>query len=160
MSNPRLKYGQLAPEGLAKMTALEHYLNTEAGLEASLLGLVRLKVSLMNGCEYCIHLHTAELKKLNETAERVAGVGDWRGSEAYTKRERAALAWAEAVTNIQDGHAPDAMYDEVRAHFSEVETVNLTLVITTINAWNRMAISLGKYPGHDGAKVVGGEIHG
>jgi AhpD family alkylhydroperoxidase len=146
--NPRLKYGQLVPEGLAKMTALEHYLNTETGLEASLMGFVRLKVSLMNGCEYCVRVHTAELKRANETAERIASVEDWRGAEAYTKRERAALAWAEAVTNIQDGHAPDVVYDEVRAHFSEVETVNLTLVITTINAWNRIAISLGKYPGH------------
>ncbi len=150
MSKPRLKYGQLAPEGLAKMTALEHYLNTGAALEASLLGFVRLKVSLMNGCEYCIHLHTEELKKLNETDERIAGVADWRGLEAYTKRERAALAWAEAVTNIQDGHAPDPIYDEVRAHFSEVETVNLTLVVSTINAWNRIAISLGAFPGHAG----------
>jgi AhpD family alkylhydroperoxidase len=148
MSNPRLKYGQLAPEGLAKMTALEHYLNTESGLEVSLLGFVRLKVSLMNGCEYCLRVHTAELKRANETAARIADVGDWRGSEAYTKRERAALAWAEAVTNIQDRHAPDAVYDEVQAHFSEVETVHLTLVITTINAWNRIAISLGAFPGH------------
>jgi AhpD family alkylhydroperoxidase len=147
MSNPRLKYGQLAPEGLARMTALEHYLNTGTGLEASLLGLVRLRVSLMNGCEYCIHLHTAELKKLHETEERVGGLEGWRGSEGYTKRERAALAWAEAVTDIQEGHAPDVVYDEVRAHFDEVETVNLTLVITTINAWNRIAISLGAYPG-------------
>jgi AhpD family alkylhydroperoxidase len=149
VSNPRLKYGQLVPDGLAKMTALEHYLNTESGLEASLLGFVRLKVSLMNGCEYCVRVHTAELKKANETAERI-DVGDWRGSEAYTKRERAALAWAEVVTNIQDGHAPDAVYDEVRAHFSEVETVHLTLVVTTINAWNRIAISLGAFPGHGG----------
>jgi AhpD family alkylhydroperoxidase len=146
MNEPRLKYGQLAPEGLAKMTALEHYLNTGTGLEASLLGLVRLKISLMNGCEYCVRVHTAELKRANETAERVTGVGDWRGSEAYTKRERAALAWAEAVTNIQEGHAPDAVYDGVRAHFDEVETVNLTLVITTMNAWNRIAISLGRRP--------------
>jgi AhpD family alkylhydroperoxidase len=148
MSNPRLKYGQLAPEGLARMRELEHYLNMGTGLEASLMGLVRLKVSLMNGCEYCVRVHTAELKKENETVERVAGVGDWRGSEAYTKRERAALAWAEAVTGIQVGHAPDVVYDEVRAHFDEVETVNLTLVITTINAWNRIAISLGAFPGH------------
>jgi AhpD family alkylhydroperoxidase len=146
MSDPRLKYGQLAPEGLARMQELEHYLNTGTGLGASLMGLIRLKVSLMNGCEYCVRLHTAELKKANETAERVASVEDWRGSEAYTRRERAALAWAEAVTNIQDGHAPDAVYDEVRAHFGEVETVNLTLVITTINAWNRMSISLGRRP--------------
>lgn len=150
MSKPRLKYGQLAPEGLAKMSALEHYLNTGSGLEASLLGFVRLRASLMNGCEYCIHLHTAELKHGNETAERIAGVADWRSLEIYTKRERAALAWTEAVTNIQDGHAPDVLYDEVRAHFSEVETVNLTLTITTINAWNRIAISLGAFPGHAG----------
>jgi AhpD family alkylhydroperoxidase len=148
MSEPRLKYGQLAPEGLAKMTAMEHYLNTGTGLEPMLLGLVRLRVSLRNGCEYCIHLHGAELKKLNETAERIGGLAEWRGSEAYTKRERAALAWAEAVTDIQEGHAPDVVYDEVREHFDEVETVNLTLVITTINAWNRIAISLGAYPGH------------
>src|ERR1700677_3861572 len=153
MSEVRLKYGQLAPEGLAKMTALEHYLNNGTGLEASLRELVRLRASLMNGCEYCIHMHTSELQKVNETAERIAGVADWRGLEIYTKRERAALAWAEAVTNIQDGHAPDVVYDEVRAHFSDVETVNLTLVISTINAWNRIAISLGAYPGHgSGAK--------
>jgi len=148
MSEPRLKYGQLAPEGLAKMMELEHYLNTGTGLEASLLELVRLRASLMNGCEYCIHMHTAELRKSNETAERIAGVGDWRGLEIYTKRERAALAWAEAVTNIQEGHAPDAVYDELRAHFSDVETVNLTLVITTINAWNRISIALGRYSDH------------
>jgi len=150
---PRLKYGQLAPEGLAKMTALEHYLNTGSGLEPSLRELVRLRASLMNGCEYCIRLHTSELHKWNETAERIAGVADWRGSEIYTKRERAALAWAEAVTNIQDGHAPDVVYDEVRAHFSDVETVNLTLVISTINAWNRISIALGTHSGHAGGKV-------
>jgi len=154
MSEPRLKYGQVAPDGMAKMHELEHYLNTGSGLEASLLGLVRLRASLMNGCEYCVHVHTAELRKLNETAERIATVADWRASEFYTQRERAALAWAEAVTDIQEGHAPNAVYDEVRAHFSDVETVNLTLVITTINAWNRIAISLGAYPGHAGTETV------
>jgi len=135
------------------MRALEHYLNTASGLEPVLLDLVRLRASLMNGCEYCIALHTAELKKQHEPEERIAGLGDWRGSSAYTQRERAALAWTEAVTNIQDGHAPDAVYDEVRAHFSDVETANLTLAITTINAWNRLAISMGNYPGHAGEAV-------
>ena len=129
------------------MTALEHYLNAESGLEPTLLGFVRLRCSLMNGCEYCIHLHTAELKKLNETAERIESLADWRSSDAYTQRERAAFAWSEAVTNIQDGHAPDAVYNEVLGHFSDVETVNLTLCITTINAWNRIAISLGNFTG-------------
>jgi AhpD family alkylhydroperoxidase len=150
MSEPRLKYGQLAPEGLAKMTELEHYLNTGSGLEHTLVELVKLRASLMNGCEYCIRLHTSELRKMNETAERIAGVEEWRGSDLYTKRERAALAWTEAVTNIQDGHAPDVVYEEVRAHFSDVETVNLTLVISTINAWNRIAIALGAHSGHAG----------
>jgi len=148
MSEARLRYGQLAPEGLAKMTALEHYLNNGTGLEASLRELVRLRASLMNGCEYCIRLHTSELRKMNETAERIAGVERWRGSEIYTQREQAALAWAEVVTNIQEGHAPDVVYDEVRSYFSDVETVNLTLVISTINAWNRIAISLGAHSGH------------
>ncbi len=148
MSEPRLKYGQLAPEGLGKMRELEHYLNNGAGLEASLRELVRLRASLMNGCEYCVGLHTAELQKVGETAERIAGVADWRGSEIYTKRERAALAWAEAVTDIQEGHASDVVYEAVRAEFSDVETVNLTLVISTINAWNRISIALGRHSGH------------
>jgi AhpD family alkylhydroperoxidase len=151
----RLDYMKAAPEGVAKMRALEHYLNTGSGLDAVLLDLVRLRVSLMNGCEYCIHMHSAALKKLHEPEERIAGLADWRGASAYTQRERAALSWAEALTNIQEGHAPDAVYEEVRAHFDEVETTNLTLVITTINAWNRIAIALGEFPGHAGgvAKV-------
>ena len=150
MSEVRLKYGQLAPEGLAKMSALEHYLNNGAGIEASLRELVRLRVSQVNGCEFCVRFHTAEMTKLNETAERIAGVEEWRGSEVYSKRERAALAWAEAVTNIQDGHAPDAVYEAVRVEFTDVETVNLTLVISTINAWNRISIALGRHSEHAG----------
>jgi AhpD family alkylhydroperoxidase len=154
MSEPRLKYGELAPEGLAKMRALEHYLNTGTGFEISLRELVRLRVSLMNGCEYCVTLHTSELKKAGETDERIAEVVEWRNSDLYTKRERAALAWAEAMTDIREGHAPDVLYDAVRAQFSDVETVNLTLAITTINAWNRLSIALGSHSGRD-AEVKG-----
>ena len=142
---PRLKYTHLAPDGFAAMSALEHYLNSATGLEANLQGFVRLLASLLNGCEYCTNLHTAELKKHNETEARIQGVFSWRNPDLYTQRERAALAWTEAITNIQNGHAPDEIYDEVRAHFSEAETVNLTLTITTINAWNRLAISLGSH---------------
>jgi AhpD family alkylhydroperoxidase len=145
---PRLKYGQLAPEGLAKLRELEHYLNNGAGIEASLRELLRLRVSQVNGCEFCVRFHTAELKKLNETAERIAGLQDWRSSELFSKRERAALAWAEAVTNIQEGHAPDVVYEAVREQFTDVETVNLTLVIATINSWNRISISLGTHSSH------------
>jgi AhpD family alkylhydroperoxidase len=144
----RLKYGLLAPEGMAKMRELEHYLNNGAGIEASLRELLRLRVSQVNGCEFCVRFHTAELEKVGETAERIAGLEEWRSSELYTKRERAALAWAEAVTNIQDGHAPDVVYEAVREQFTDVETVNLTLVITTINAWNRISIALGRHSTH------------
>jgi len=143
----RVEYSKVAPEGLARMRALEHYLNAQAGLEANLQEFVRLLASKLNGCEYCIGLHTAELHRHNETPDRIAGVTDWRGSDLYTQRERAALAWAEAVTNIRDGHAPDVVYDELKAHFTEAEIVNLTLTITNINAWNRLEISLGAHSG-------------
>ncbi len=150
----RLDFNKLAPEGIAKMRALEHYLNTGSGLDLVLLDLVRLLASRINGCEYCIELHSAQLRKLHEPEERIAGVVAWRISAAYTQRERAALAWTEALTNIQNDHAPDAVYAQVREHFNEVETVNLTLTITTINAWNRIAIALGDYPGHAGTAVA------
>lgn len=149
MSNFRLKYGQIAPAGLEKLRALEHYINADSGLDHTLLELMKVRASQLNGCESCIRVHTAELRKAGESAERIAGVAEWRGSQAYTKRERAALSWTEVVTNIQDGHAPDAVYDEVRAVFSEVETVNLTLAVATINSWNRMAIALGTRSGHE-----------
>lgn len=143
MSDFRLKYGQIAPAGLEKLRALEHYLNADSGLDHILLELMKVRASQLNGCESCIRVHTAELRKAGETEERITGIAEWRSSQAYTKRERAALSWTEVVTNIQDGHAPDAVYDEVRAVFSEVETVNLTLAVATINSWNRMAIALG-----------------
>jgi AhpD family alkylhydroperoxidase len=139
----RLKYGHLAPEGLARLRELEHYLNTGSGLESSLQELVRLLASELNGCDFCIGLHTAELKKHHETPDRITGVLAWRGSDLYTQRERAALGWAEAVTNIQQGHAPDAVYEELKAHFSDPEIANLTLTIATINSWNRLEIALG-----------------
>jgi AhpD family alkylhydroperoxidase len=146
----RLDFYKLAPEGMAKLSALGHYLTTATALEPVLLDLVRLRASLMNGCEYCIKLHTVELKKLHEPEDRIVELTDWRSSSAYTQSERAALAWTEAVTDIQEGHAPDEVYSQVREHFSPNETVDLTLAIVTINAWNRMAIALGDFPGHHG----------
>ena len=140
----RVDYSQAAPEGLRKLREMEHYLNSGSGLERVLLELVRLRVSLMNGCHSCIELHGGELKKAHEPEERIASVAEWRGSNSYTHRERAALGWAEAVTDIQDGHAPDVVYEQMREHFDEAEAVNLTLAITTINAWNRMEIGLGE----------------
>jgi AhpD family alkylhydroperoxidase len=144
----RLDYMKLAPEGVAAMRALGRAVNTAPGLELVLLELVRLLASEMNGCHFCIEMHQAELKKMHEPEGRIADVLEWRGSDAYTQRERAAFAWTEAVTNIQQGHADDAVYGQLREHFSEVEMVNLTLAITTINAWNRLEISMGDYPEH------------
>jgi AhpD family alkylhydroperoxidase len=146
----RLEYMKLAPEAVTAMRALGHAVNTAPGSEMVLLELVRLLASEMNGCHFCIEMHKAELKKEHEPEGRIANVLEWRGSDAYTQRERAAFAWTEAVTNIQDGHAGDAVYAAVREHFSEVETVNLTLAITTINAWNRLQIALADFPGHGG----------
>lgn len=143
MSEPRMRYWEIAPEGIAKMRQLEHYLNADSGLDHTLLELVRLRASQINECRSCVGLHTREMNKLNESAQRIAELEEWRNSDLYTKRERAALSWTEVVTNIQDGHAPDAVYDEVRAVFSEAETVDLTVAIGSINAWNRVTIALG-----------------
>lgn len=147
MNEFRLKYGQIAPDGIAKLRELEHWVNVSSGIEYSLREMVKLRASLLNGCEACARTHTAELRKMGESEERIGQIAEWRNTDLYTKRERAALAWTEAVTNIQDGHAPDAVYEQLRVEFTDVETVNLTLLIATINAWNRMAISLGVRPG-------------
>ncbi|HEY8997892.1 MAG TPA: carboxymuconolactone decarboxylase family protein [Edaphobacter sp.] len=152
MNEFRLKYGQIAPDGIAKLRELEHWVNTSGGIEYSLRELVKLQASLLNGCEACVRVHTMELRKMGESEERIGQIAEWRNSDLYTKRERAALAWTEAVTNIQEGHAADAVYEQVRVEFTDVETVNLTLLIATINAWNRMAISLGVRPSSEVAQ--------
>ena len=137
----RLNYVELSPDAMAAMRSVEHYLNIGSGLESGLLELVRLRASLMNGCEYCIGLHTHELARRHEPEGRIADVTAWRESDAYTQRERAALSWAEAVTDVQTGHAPDEAYPAVREHFSDKELVDLTVAIASINAWNRVAIA-------------------
>lgn len=142
----RLRYTELAPEGIAAMRTVEHHANTGTGLSPILLELIRLRASLLNGCVYCIAMHSHELEKHNEPAARIAEVADWRGSNAYTLQERAALAWTEAVTNIQQGHASDQAFAEAQAHFNETDLVHLTIAIASINAWNRMAIAFRAEP--------------
>ncbi len=110
-------------------------------LSPTLLEFIRLRASLLNGCEYCIGLHTHSLTKHHETPDRIAQVATWRTSTAYTHREQAAFAWTEVITNIQQGHAPQSAFDAARLHFTDVELTNLTLAIAGINAWNRMAIA-------------------
>src|SRR5882762_3475497 len=112
-----------------------------SGLEKSLIELVKTRASQINGCAFCIDMHTSDARKQGETEQRLYLLNAWRESPLYTDRERAALAWTEAVTLIAETHAPDDLYEDVRAQFSESETVNLTMLIGAINAWNRIAIS-------------------
>jgi AhpD family alkylhydroperoxidase len=142
---PRMNYYQAAPDTLKALLALEKQIR-ESGLEHSLIELVKTRASQINGCAYCIAVHTADARKQGETEERLYLLNAWREAPVYSDRERAALAWTEAVTLISETHAPDDVYDEVRAHFSEAETVNLTMLIATINAWNRLAISFRAVP--------------
>ena len=127
------------------LSALETQLQS-SGLEQSLIELVKTRASQINGCAYCINMHTHDARKHGETEQRLYLLDAWREAPVYSDRERAALAWTEAVTLIATTHAPDDLYNEVRAHFSEAETVNLTMLIATINAWNRLAISFRSVP--------------
>jgi len=134
-----MNYYQAAPETIKALRAVETQI-LASGLEKSLIELVKTRASQINGCAYCIYVHTSDARKQGETEERLYLLNAWRESPLYTDRERAALAWTEALTLIAETHAPDDLYEDVRAQFSESETVNLTMLIGTINAWNRIAI--------------------
>lgn len=143
---PRFAYGKLSPGAYQAMFALEKYLG-QCGLEEGLLHLIKLRVSQINGCAYCLDMHWKDLRALGENEQRLYSLDAWRECPYYTDRERAALAWAEALTLITQGHASDAVYEEARAPFTEKEFSDLTFIITTINAWNRLAISGRTMPG-------------
>lgn len=144
----RFSYPKVAPGAYKAMAGLEDYLRG-CGLEERLLHLIRLRASQINGCAYCIDMHWKDLRSLGEGEQRLYGLDAWEESPYYSERERAALAWTEAVTRIGEGHAPDEVYEKVRKEFSEAEVANLTVAIATINAWNRVSISArtpaGKY---------------
>jgi AhpD family alkylhydroperoxidase len=143
---PRIEYTKVAPGAMKAMRGLEDYL-AECGLEPSLLDLVRTRASQINGCAYCLDMHTKDARARGESEQRLYELDAWRETPFYTERERAALAWTEAVTLIAKGHVPDAVYEEVRQHLSEEELVNLTLAVVAINGWNRFAISFRTVPG-------------
>ncbi len=142
----RIAYLKVAPGAYKAMLGLEEYLH-ECGLEETLLDLVKLRASQVNGCAYCIDMHWKDLRAAGENEQRLYGLDAWEESPYYSDRERAALAWTEAVTNIRDGHVRDEVYDHVRKHFSEKELADLTLAVAAINAWNRLAISGRTEPG-------------
>ncbi len=141
----RLNPAHAAPDTMKALSALEAQVQA-SGLEPSLIELVKTRASQINGCAFCINMHTQDARKHGETEQRLYLLNAWRESPVYTDRERAALAWTEAVTLISETHAPDGVYEEVRSQFSEAETVNLTMLIATINAWNRIAISFRSMP--------------
>jgi AhpD family alkylhydroperoxidase len=141
----RLDYAILAPGALRAMYGLETYLKG-CGLEPPLLELVKIRASQINGCAFCIDMHTKDARAAGETEQRIYALNAWRETPFFTDRERAALAWVEALTRIGGG-VPDELYEEARGHFSEKELVDLTWASAAINAWNRVAISLRSVPG-------------
>lgn len=135
----RLNYASASPEGLKAMLGLERFVQV-CGLEKSLIELVKTRASQINGCAFCIHMHTADARAAGESEARLYLLSAWRESPLYTPRERAALAWTEALTLIAETGAPDADYTQMAAEFTEAEQVNLTLLIGAINVWNRLAV--------------------
>jgi AhpD family alkylhydroperoxidase len=142
----RFNYAKLAPAANRAMVALEQYLK-ECGLEESLLHLMRLRASQINGCAYCLDMHWKDLRAIGENEQRLYSLDAWRECPYYTARERAALAWTEAVTLVTNGHVPDSVYREVHEHFSEKELADLTFCLVTINGWNRLSIASRTVPG-------------
>lgn len=138
---PRIDYGRRVPEGLKAMLTLDSYVR-RCGIEPSLLDLINIRASQLNGCAYCIYLHSHEARGRGESEERIYLLNAWRESPLFSERERAALAWTEAVTLVSETHVPDEVFAEVRRHFSEKEIVNLTIAAANINALNRLAISM------------------
>ncbi len=136
----RLEYGKVAPGASQALYAVEKYVN-QSGLEHSLLDLVKLRASQINGCAYCVDMHSKDARARGETEQRIYALSVWREAPFYSDKERAALAWTEAVTLVSESHVPDSVYEEARRHFGEKELVDLTMAIAAINAWNRLSIS-------------------
>jgi AhpD family alkylhydroperoxidase len=137
---PRIDYRNAAREGIRPLWELGRYLSS-SGLEPSLQELVKMRASMLNGCAFCIDMHSKDARAAGETEQRLYVLSAWEEAPFYTDRERAALAWTEAVTLIADGHVPDEVFERARAEFSEEELVDLTLAIVAINGWNRLAVS-------------------
>ncbi|MFZ0663044.1 MAG: carboxymuconolactone decarboxylase family protein [Acidobacteriaceae bacterium] len=143
---PRFNLYKAAPGALDAMRGLEEYLH-KCGLEEKLLHLVKMRTSQINGCAFCLDMHSKDLRAIGETEQRLYTLPAWRECPWYSERERAALEWTEALTLITNGHVPDEVYEKVRPHFSEKELSDLTVAIIAINGWNRIAISSRTEPG-------------
>ena len=146
VSNGRIRYAEIASEGIAVLGRLEKYLQGTA-LEPQLLELVKLRSSQINGCAFCIDMHTKDARTRGESEQRLYALSAWRETPFYSPRERAALLWAEVVTKVSEDQVPDEVYNQVKLHFTEKELVDLTLAVIAINSWNRLAISFRTPPG-------------
>ena len=144
---PRIDYRKYEQEPLQQLLAIEKYI-AESGLEPKLIHLIKMRASQINGCAYCLDMHSIDARAAGESEQRLYTLEAWRETPFFSERERAALAWTEAVTLISQTHAPDDVYGDMQKHFSEKEIVDLTLVAAMINLWNRVAISTRAVPGH------------
>jgi AhpD family alkylhydroperoxidase len=143
---PRIDGMKVAPGVLEAMLGIEKYL-IKSRLDRNLLNLIYLRASQINGCAYCLDMHWKDLRTAGETEQRLYSLDAWKESPYYTDRERAALGWTEAVTNLQEGRVSDSIYEEMQKFFSEKEIVDLTLAVAAINSWNRLNIALRAVPG-------------
>lgn len=146
MTQQHINYSKIAPGAYHAMLELENYVK-QSGLEAPLLELVKIRASQINGCAYCLDMHTKDARAEGESEQRLYCLSAWRETPFYIDRERAALAWAEAVTKISEGPVPDEVFEQAKAQFSKKELVDLTMAVITINDWNRLAISFHTPPG-------------
>lgn len=135
----RIDFGKAAPDGISALRTLEKYIR-QSGLEPALLELVKMRASQINGCAYCLDMHSKDARARGETEQRLYVLPSWREAPFYSERERAALAWTEALTLISGNDVPDDVYQHALRHFSEKELVDLSLAIVAINGWNRLAI--------------------
>lgn len=148
---PRSDYNTTAPNAIKGLLELEKYI-ANSNLERSLYELVKIRASQINGCAYCLDMHTKDARKAGETEQRIYALNAWRETSFYTNRERAALAWTEALTLISENDVPDSFYQSTLDYFSEEELITLTMAIIAINGWNRLAISFRTEPGSYEAK--------
>ncbi len=143
---PRIRYARVVPGAYQAMYALENYVE-QCGLEPSLLDLVKVRASQINGCAYCIDMHTKDARARGEEEGRLYALDAWRETPFYTERERAALAWTEVVTLVAEGHVPEDVYQAACEYFTDKELVDLTMAIVAINGWNRLNVSFRSVPG-------------
>ena len=155
---PRIDFTRGAPGAVKVMLDLGKYVH-QSGLEASLLGLVNMRASQINGCAYCLDMHSKDARAEGETEQRLYALNAWRETPFFSERERAALEWTEAVTEIGKGHVPDELYERVHKHFNDAELVNLTLAVVAINGWNRIAIPFRAVPGSYQRKAPAAAAH-